>query len=292
VVFIFSCQRNESDTPADGPRPKIVADSQMGCLIQRSSIVGGKALSKSDSISRSVFQILTTLSPHTNSNSSNSKEISKCTATLIDKDILITAAHCVKFDRTENVFVLFNISALCSDGMNRDLIIPAKRVIYHEKFKSIEKPSSDQSNDDIALIQLSKPAPAFSKVISFFDTSDSLQDPYVSQVGYGKTSTQDPDEVSRLRAVDRNLSDLQFEDKGMRISIPQKNQLGACQGDSGGPLLVKTNQDYKIMGIASYIEGRREDKDRLCENSTAYYLNAAFYKKWIQKNIKKLKSAE
>lgn len=288
-LSLSACQKGEEKIQRRSPvTPELEWKTELGCADYKNQIVGGSLVEKSDLRSRSVFQIWSSIE----TNKGERNEV--CTATLIRKDVLLTAAHCISFEKLKKIRVFFNTSYLCSEGMKKSLLYYAKTYIVHEKYKRSEEPSKTAQNYDLALIQLNQDAPGFTQVLHFWDGQlgvlQSNSENKVFLVGYGKTSSKAAsDEIPRLRAAQRDIDEIRKISNQSKIEVQKSSINGACQGDSGGPLIVQQHQKYVIAGVASYIEYDWMDRNRQCENSSILYNDVNAYKSWIETNLKKLR---
>lgn len=197
---------------------------------------------------------------------------SVCTGSLIARDIVLTAAHCVSSktssDKVDVLFGLTNVKATT---------IAAKDWIINPDYS----PSDDQTKawNDIAIVKLSSAAPADFK-LAVLPTTETYQQLLVGSkltfAGYGITNPMVRDykkdqngnpilgkdgqpqtiELSSegsgtLRKVS-NMVVTHITSDQKEISLDQKNLKGACHGDSGGPALLQLQDGTQIqVGVTS-----------------------------------------
>jgi len=194
-----------------------------------------------------------------------------CGATLIEKDWVVTAAHCVKDQRANALSIVVGGQDL-ANSVNE--IIPVKRIEAHQGYSGKQK-------DDIALLQLEYPSET-GKPIDIIDPrslNSAIKSGATSYVyGRGTVKQLKPGEsdnvgVSKLLvtavpliAIDvcqDLLRPLASDAVVARIgndqlctgALPEGGK-GHCFGDSGGPLMVpKGNGSVYFAGVVTWAIG-------------------------------------
>ncbi|RKP38526.1 trypsin-like cysteine/serine peptidase domain-containing protein, partial [Dimargaris cristalligena] len=211
-----------------------------------------------------------------------------CGASLLSKDYLITAAHCV----TNNGIPVSARSVTVGVGSNdaQDLrSYKVNRIHVH--------PDYDYENvvNDLALIRLRRPLDFDSgpeKIGTVAIAKEDLRDNEVfTAIGWGKTSSTG-DISSSLREVNVTTgpsdackaANPEFDgEDGRQICTAKNKNHDTCQGDSGGPLLLPVGpKDYQLAGITSYGYAP-SDPNIICgtDSVVAYYTHVKYYIKWI-----------
>lgn len=203
------------------------------------------------------------------------KRTSKCSATVIKRRWLLTAAHCFLSGNGIQVSVkdtyAFVGEARASLRLNNTSIRPyfAERILVHKGFQ----PKLYDYRNDIALIRLNRPIvrDEYSRVnLSRARRFDPKPGDLVWAAGYGHIDNKRTPAV-RLQegniklegfdkckaATDPKLQPL-LEDKNQVCAVPSATTLegltDTCRGDSGGPLFIRPNNTDSIFqfGLTSF----------------------------------------
>ena len=173
-----------------------------------------------------------------------------CTATAIERGLLLTAAHCVQpgadyklVDRAAGEQPVLKDVAL----IKRDPQFDLKRLFAH------------LATADVALIKLVDPLPARIPTARIGDASETVAvGDRLVVAGYGVTVRGDGRTGGTVRAavlvatgVPGTLQ-IRLFDPSTRDESPG---LGACSGDSGAPAFRETNGDLRIIGVVSWSTG-------------------------------------
>lgn len=198
-----------------------------------------------------------------------------CTGSLITRDIVLTAAHCVSSktsaDKVDVLFGLTNVKATS---------IAAKDWIINPAY--VQNPQVDDDTaiqNDIAIVKLSAAAPADFK-LAVLPTAKTIEQLLVGSkltfAGYGITNAIVRDfkkDKNGQPVLDKNGQPqvVEFPSQGSgtlrlvsdmvvthltsdqkEISLDQRNLKGACHGDSGGPALLQLQDGTDIqVGVTS-----------------------------------------
>jgi secreted trypsin-like serine protease len=217
-----------------------------------------------------------------------------CGGALIDKDTLLTAAHCF-FDAKgdpdpQSVKVLRVIVGRTVLNSNQGQVRSVKRLFIHPKYK----PKSASFDYDAAVLELSRPVSGIVPIKLASSEEDNLEKPgrKATVAGWGSTIAQPPCKPSNRKPVyadrmreaqlpivsdskaDRLYEDIcQFAKPALYTPSLMVAAGGTgkdtCQGDSGGPLFVRTSGDgdngddknggssakYTQIGITSFGPG-------------------------------------
>lgn len=208
-------------------------------------------------------------------NSQNSSKHSRCTGTLIDAHIILTAAHCVP-DSLENLWVVPSIYEFAVLEQH-----PVVAKIVSADYRSFDIPKVNAPNNDIALIKFSGNLPAEYKPttwITSFTPSENRFWLYVAGYGVSSEPAADSGELRFSKVtIENNLLNLSQS----FMTGNQSNGEGICKGDSGGPAYIKKGNQFFVVGIVSAIAGS-------CAG-TSYFNQTQFYNTWIQDNLDTLR---
>ncbi len=186
-----------------------------------------------------------------------------CGGTLIDRNSVLTAAHCLETVTAPQLRVTVGITALNErQGQTRSVV----GIFRHPKYLS----SSISSRYDAAVLKLGSPVVGIAPVRIPVTTSNGFETPgrQATVAGWGNTVQQDPDfsQPDRYPAQMREAEvPIVSDATGRRVygssySPPLMVAAGregkdTCQGDSGGPIFVPTDSGPRQIGITSFGSG-------------------------------------
>ena len=217
-----------------------------------------------------------------------------CTGSIIDTDIVLTAAHCLGIDGLAEVVVVFRTS-IQGEGA-------VVKVKDRRRIADFLDRAQSGGNDwhDLALVKLASPLPAGYSPAKFLPSRDLLKTgSTVTLAGYGinvplsTPDSKDDDGAGVLRQVDQSVLDDKFGDTEFTVSLA--NNKGACHGDSGGPAYLRQGNDLFLIGVAS----RLTEKDRVANNGDTndfscsvemVYTSVLAQNDWISQNVQQLHS--
>jgi secreted trypsin-like serine protease len=184
-----------------------------------------------------------------------------CAGTLIDRNSVLTAAHCLETVTAGRLRVTVGITALNErQGQTRSV----KSIFRHPKYSSVNR------RYDAAVLKLSSRIRNIEPIRIPTTASNAFETPgrEPTIAGWGNTVKQNPD----LSQPDRYPAQMQearvpivSDATGRRVydssySPPLMLAAGregkdTCQGDSGGPLFAQTSSGPRQIGITSFGAG-------------------------------------
>lgn len=217
------------------------------------------------------------------SDTANNFEAQFCGGTLIARNWVLTAGHCVRdsggFTPTPSeIEVLVGTQDLAAGGTR----IAVKEFRIHPAWLALD------GRNDLALLRLDHPAPASIpfQPITAQGVSPGGGTP-VTTTGWGTTQFGEPDYQTKLRQVTVNVSSPSDCQAGYGGFYQQATMVCAaapgkdsCQGDSGGPLVENRGGTWIQVGIVSTGEG--------CATPgfPGIYTRVAAFSSWIKEQIR------
>lgn len=182
-----------------------------------------------------------------------------CSGVLIERDLVLTAAHCVARSRIRFVFSL--------DENFRPRSLPIAAVTVHPSFKFAPSPTAAKGVD-LALIQLAQPAPADmrpARIGSFGETGR------LTIAGFGVGAQGSDSSAGTLRETDLAAKSVDWREHRLIAAVGANGDravigAGGCRGDSGGPLFAEGSG--QIVGIVSWSSGMPGKKRLTCGGLT------------------------
>ncbi len=202
-----------------------------------------------------------------------------CGASLIAKDWVLTAGHCVIAENKTSVEVIINPSILDDRQIKRFAI---ERIILHPQYDDL------LLKNDLALIKLTESSPNTPiKILSPYSDQDNSEKRGIA-LGWGSISVYEELLSSTLQQVELPIIDnllcasrmIGLTDNMLCAGDALGNK-DTCQGDSGGPLMVfnSDSQHWQQAGITSWGYG--------CAQKGAYgvYTRLKNYAQFISNTI-------
>lgn len=197
------------------------------------SIVGGQSVADDEQVAKSIVALGSPLMGNF------------CTGTLIAKNLVVTATHCIEGQSPRSLVVTF--------GTTPDKAPAAlKRRVLGGSVHPLWETSADaeKDNGDISVLRIEGSAPEGFEPISILGNPEILKDGLDAVLaGFGLLSMKPQVEAERLMKAAVKLTDSKFGKT--EIFFAQHEGRGACHGDSGGPAFVQVKGKWVLVGVTS-----------------------------------------
>jgi len=205
-----------------------------------------------------------------------------CTGTLIARDLVLTAAHCVLPGASYRFIAL--------DPAKQPMLRGIAKVVPHPQF-DLKAFIGNRATPDIALLKAAQPLPGnvAPAAIAGPRPRVAVGDPFLV-LGYGVTTGGDNDSGFKLRGA-RLVATGQPGNLQLRLIDPatkgERAGMGVCTGDSGGPAFIEVNGQRQIAGVVSWSTGPKLAPG--CGGISGI-TPIGLYRGWIVETAKKLGS--
>lgn len=205
-----------------------------------------------------------------------------CTGTLIAKDMVLTAAHCVDMGSERSYSIHFSKSPRSFESVTR--------AVTGMKANTGYNPDAYEDRKDLGVIRFSGDLPEGFEPMPLPTAQDLRQmgrDFYAAGYGTVTARTDIPRESGVLRYTPQKIRGDSVSPSQSQFLVDQTNGHGICYGDSGGPAFAKIDGRRILIGVASAVYSTNsEDKKRsdydVCRYN-AIYTNVIYYMDWIKK---------
>jgi secreted trypsin-like serine protease len=175
-----------------------------------------------------------------------------CSGSVIDTDIIVTAAHCVADHIKNSMRIVFSRNVTIDDEGNLSIpdSSPEVRTIYGAIANPVYTDSTTGIDQhDIAVIRFKGLLPEGYSIATLLDPSVALtHGEGATLAGYGSTSATTEDGTPDLRKVDIQIDHLLGNTE---VVLDQSQGKGACWGDSGGPAFAHQGNQLLLWGLTN-----------------------------------------
>ena len=213
----------------------------------------------------------------------NNAESGLCTGSIIDTDLVVTAAHCAGA-KASDLFVILDRDV--NHMVDTDVVTVIGQVVN----PGYDPASMTKDAHDIALLRIKGTFPIgyhAAKRLPLNTTFTKGEE--VILAGYGISKAQATDPSGATAGVLRKTAGVFVDDPAFaksEILLDQTQGHGACHGDSGGPAYVKAaNGDLLLWGVTN--RGYPDDAPDDCVHG-AVYTNINMYNQWLTESAKTL----
>ncbi|MFG1464248.1 S1 family peptidase [Xanthobacter sp. DSM 24535] len=194
-----------------------------------------------------------------------------CTGSVVARDLVLTAAHCVHPAGDYAV-------ALVSESQPR--LVPALRIVVHPAFNA-EQFRTRRPTPDLALMKLAEPLPARFTPVRIATGGLPARGSFFLLAGFGVSAEGTEKTAGKLRTV--LLASIGTTGGIMARLSPQSGLAGGCVGDSGGPAF----QNGEVAGVIGWATG--PNGARGCGGVTGVTL-VGLHRDWILSTARALGS--
>ena len=230
--------------------------------VSHTKIIGGEEVTESDPVAKTTVAIMGSLSI--------------CTGSILDHDLIITAAHCLS--SPSEMAVAFSRSVLQA-GVTKARIIKA---IIPKEYRE-DAVTKDQY--DIGLIRFEGGLPpGYEKADLIPDSAMLSSGGTTLLAGYGITNASSHEGAGILRKTSIKIKDVAFAKT--EVLLDQTEGHGACHGDSGGPAFIHQGGRLYLWGVTN--RGFPEEAPDDCAHH-AVYTNILAHQSWLSAAIEQIR---
>lgn len=180
-----------------------------------------------------------------------------CTATMINSNTVLTAAHCVQ-DKKIRLLRTTNVQRNMVSN-NLGIQVQRTQIFAHPEYNRVGH------INDVAVIKFGHGI--FSREhIEFPQISSGADFTQFIFYGYGVSSTSQFGD-GRLRELSKSASDVKINpESASYLEVNQTDGSGICSGDSGGPVLAR-NSEGRLLLLAINTAATNDEGQRYCTKS-------------------------
>lgn len=268
--------------------------------IYRSQITGGKKLDPLSPLGKKIIYLALgvqkQIAPGDINGGMNISMNDQCTAVAISANVLLTAGHCLAHYQPQEVYAVLGGDPW-KNAYKENNWLEVEKIVVHENYRNDEAMAI--SENDLALIKLKKPLTA-DYVLPLASSAD-IQKIMASkskllrilEIGYGihelELSKDTDDTEQSVNYAIKTLDEDQLQHE--KIEIDQHDGAGFCMGDSGSPGLITSENQLKVLAIASHVKTTRADRENSANQleqpcrGLGVYTNLLSQQDWLRRTL-------
>lgn len=203
----------------------------------QSGIIGGNAATADDLFTKSTVSLIRDY---------NSQPFSFCTGTLISKDLVMTATHCLKNANLDGLYIFMGPTkpTAMTDKNLRKVTVFKTHIDYAQT--QIPELGLNTGLNDIALLKFEGGLPENAVPVPVLNDVEIKSGLQVLLAGYGLVQ----EVPSTISATGLNYTRVNIAKTYLNILVTDQNGgNGACNGDSGGPAYLETENGLVVLGV-------------------------------------------
>jgi hypothetical protein len=164
-----------------------------------------------------------------------------CTATLVTRELVLTAAHCVHQTSAQSMFFVIGSEPLSPSAQSA-----VSRITVHPEWVG-----SVNYGSDLAVLRLTTPIDNVKPAVLYAGAASALVGQDMTLVGYGASASPACDGRGVGAGARRQVKVRVDKVAAQWISYAFRGT-GACNGDSGGPAFIQISGKWRQVGVTSW----------------------------------------
>jgi V8-like Glu-specific endopeptidase len=229
------------------------------------SMVGGQPVPASSRFARLTVMIVAKFGD----------KVGLCSGTLISRDTVLSAGHCVKSEETGLPATEIVVALNPTGGIKPANVIRVTKFRSHPGYHNIRDGMvANRPVHDISVLHLDRPAMGPDVLIADLPTAELAPDTNVVLAGYGRTDPTDSKSSGKLYFAWTSASAFHVGFGADADTEIRLTGIQPCSGDSGGPIFRATETSAVLVGVTSNV------MNACTENGTE--MSVAAHLPWIR----------